>query len=173
MKIITALLVFQLFSAILFAQVMPVIKVETTENKTVSIPADLSGKYSLLCFAASQKAEADLESWLDPVYQKYIAKTGLMDDMFDVNTFFIPVLTGTNISFAASIKKKFRDNTQEDLRSHLLFCTENGKEVLAELNMKESSVPYFLLLDKNGNIIYRTSGKYTEDKFDSIDALIE
>ena len=66
-----------------------------------------------------------------------------MDDLYDVNIFFIPVLTGTNFSFAASIKKKFKENTQEDLQPHVLFCTEKGKDILNDLQMQKSDVPYF------------------------------
>lgn len=142
-------------------------------DKPVTLPDDLKGKFSLLCFASSQKAQPDLESWLDPIYQKFIAKSGLMDDMYDVNVYFIPVLTGTNLGFATSMKNKFKANTQEDLREHVIFCKEDGKDILASLNMQKTDVPYFLLLDKNANVIYRTEGKFTSEKFDTIDDLIE
>ena len=173
MKVKLLILLLILTATITFSQTMPVISGETISNKKVNIPGDLKGKYSLLCFASSQKAQADLESWLEPVYLKFIAKTGLMDDMYDINIFFIPVLTGTNISFATSMKNKFKENTQEDMQSHVLLCRENGKDVLESLNMQKSDVPYFLLLDKETKIIYRTSGPYTEEKFDAIDELIE
>jgi hypothetical protein len=172
MKLIIALVYF-IMPVLLNAQTLPVIKTESLTKKAVTLPDDLKGKYSLLCFASSTKAQGDLESWLDPVYQKYIAKTGLMDDMYDVNVYFIPVLTGTNFSFAESMKKKFYENSQEDLRPHVLFCNEEGKSIIASLNMGKTEVPYFFLLNKDGKIIYRTTGKYTEEKFDAIDDLIE
>jgi hypothetical protein len=173
MKLILKLILFIFISSTAFAQSLPEMKVETADKKSVNIPGDLKGKYSLICFACSQKAEPDLVSWLDPVYQKFIAKTGLMDDMYDVNVYFIPVLTGTNVSFAGSMKKKFRETAQEDLQSHVLFCTENGKDVIRAANMDDSSVPYFFLLDKEAKIIYKTQGKFTDDKFDKIDELIQ
>jgi hypothetical protein len=152
---------------------LPPIQAETADNKTVSLPADLQGKYSLLAFASSMKAQDELETWLDPVYQKFIAKTGLMDDMYDVHVFFIPILTGTNVSFATSMKKKFRESAQADLQNHVLFCREDGKDILDLLKMHDRNVPYFILLDKEGNIIYRTSGRFSDEKFDAIDDLIE
>jgi hypothetical protein len=155
------------------AQTLPEMTGSDIENKQVNLPEHLKGKYSLLGFATSLKAQADLETWLDPIYQKFIAKTGLMDDMYDVNIYFIPILTGTNISFATSMKKKFREQVQEDLKSHLLMCTENGKELIEKLNMQNRDQPYFFLLNKEGKILYRTSGAFTEAKFDSIDDLIE
>jgi hypothetical protein len=173
MKITFLSVLLFLFLNTIYGQSLPEISGETVDNKTIKIPGELKGKFSLLCFASSQKAEADLESWLDPVYQKFIAKTGLMDDMYDVNVYFIPVLTGTNVSFAASMKKKFKENSQADLHSHVLFCKENGKEILAALDMQKSEVPHFFLLDKDAKVVYRTSGRFTEDKFDKIDELIE
>jgi hypothetical protein len=155
------------------AQEMPEIDGETVDNASVKIPSDLRGKYSLLCFASSMKAQSDLESWLDPVYQKFIAKTGLMDDLYDVNVFFIPVLTGTNITFAATMRKKFRENAQEDLKPHVLFCNNQGSKILSALNIEKSEAPHLYLLDKEGRVLYKTSGKYTEEKFDQIDDLIE
>ena len=158
---------------LLFAQSIPEINGMTAENRPIKIPQDIKGKYSLLCFAASQKAQADLESWLDPIYQKFIAKTGLMDDTYDLNLFFIPIVTTSNSAFANSMKKKLKENTQVDLLPNILFCQGNEEEILKQLKMFKSDMPHFILLDKNANIIYRTSGKYTEEKFDAIDELIE
>ena len=156
-----------------WAQEVPVISGETINNIKINLPADLIGKYSLLCFASSSKAETDLQSWLDPVYQKFIAKTGIMDDMYDVNVFFIPVLTGTNFTFAGSMKKKFKENTQEDLQSHVIFCNEEGKNILAALQMEKSETSHIFLLNKECKVVYRTTGRYTEEKFDLIDDLLE
>jgi hypothetical protein len=155
------------------AQSIPAISGETIDNKSIHFPEDLKGKFSLLCFATSQKAQTDLETWMDPVYQKFIAKTGLMDDMYDVNVYFIPVLTGANRSFASTMKKKFKETAQDDLKSHVLFYNADGENILSALKMQKSDEPYFFLLDKDANIIYRTKGKYTEEKFDKIDDLIE
>lgn len=161
------------FPIILLAQTIPDINGMTAENKQIKIPQDLKGKYSLLCFASSLKAQADLESWLDPIYQKFIAKTGLMDDAYDLNLFFIPIATTSNAAFANSMKKKLKENTQADLLPNILFCQGNEEEILKQLNILKSDKPHFILLDKNAKIIYRTSGKYTEEKFDAIDELIE
>lgn len=171
-KSIILVLIFS-FPIILFAQTIPEIDGVTADNKKIKIPQDIKGKYSLLCFASSQKAQADLESWLDPIYQKFIAKTGLMDDAYDLNLFFIPIVTTSNAAFANSMKKKLKENTQSDLLPNILFCQGNEEEILKPLKMLNSDIPHFILLDKNAKIIYRTSGKYTEEKFDAIDELIE
>lgn len=163
-----------LFNAgLLFAQTVPSFTGETLENKTVTVPADTKGKYTLLCFASSMKAQEALEGWLDPVYNKFIAKTGLMDDFYDLNVFFIPVFKGSNASMQGTVKKKFNETAQADIKGHVLFCNSDLGEVSAALHLQNDDTPYFFLLDTMGNVVYRTSGAFTEQKFDALDDKIE
>ncbi len=173
MKYILVAIFISIFSFESKAQVIENIAGETIDHKRITIPEDVKGKYTLLCFASSTKAQKDLESWLDPVYQKFIAKTGIMDDMFDVNVFFIPLVKGSNQMFAENMKRKFRETAQSDLRPHVLFSESNTEQLISSLKMSSGEIPYLFLLDKDAKIIYRTNGGYTEDKFDKIDELIE
>lgn len=162
-----------LMAAFTKGQTVPSFTGTTAGNKQIDIPSASMGKYALLCFASSRKAQADLETWLDPVYNRYIAKTGFMDDMFDVDVFFIPVFGGGEGALQATVKRKFRETAQADLWPHLVFADGNMKEVLSTLKMSDESVPHFVFLNKDGKIVYRTSGAYTEEKFDAIDDLVE
>ena len=103
MRSISILLLAIAFSLQAKSQVIEKISGKTIDQQHVTLPEDVKGKYTLLCFASSTKAQKDLESWLDPVYQKFIAKTGLMDDMYDVNVFFIPLVRGGNEIFAENM----------------------------------------------------------------------
>lgn len=156
-----------------FAQKVPAFSGETLENKTINIPADTKGKYTFLCFATGMKAQKELETWLDPVYNKFVAKTGLMDDFYDVNVFFIPVFKGSNASYRETARKKFNETAQADIRSHVLFCRDELTDVLSTLNVQNDNTPYFFLLDSEGEVIYRTTGAFTEKKFEEIDDMIE
>jgi len=155
------------------AQVIPSFSGETLENKQVTIPSDTKGRYAFLCFASSMKAQKDLESWMDPVYNKFIAKTGVMDAFFDVQVYFIPVFQGSNASMKETVRKKFGETAQEDVRGNVLFCNGDLSEVMTALHIQNDNVPYFFLLDAEGKIIYRTSGAFSEKKFDEIDEMIE
>ena len=70
------------------------------------------------------------------------------------------------------MKNKFKESAQADLRPHVLFCDKDGKTVLEKLNMNNKEIPYLFLLNKEGQIVYRTSGAFTDEKFDAIDELI-
>lgn len=155
------------------AQTIPTFNGATAENKNVNIPSELMGKYTVLCFASSGKSQADLETWLEPIYNHYIAKTGIMDAAYDVNIYFIPVFKGAGAAMKSSLKQKFRENAQQDLWPHILFCESDLSDVEKQLGMSNDRVPYFFVLDKSGSIVYRTSGAYTEEKFDAMDEKIE
>ena len=173
MKFKAAFIFAILISGIGKAQTIPTFSGETLENKQVTIPGDTKGKYAFLCFASSMKAQKDLESWMDPVYNKFIAKTGVMDAFFDVQVFFIPVFSGSNASMQETVKKKFGETAQDDVRGNVLFCKGDLTEVTTALHIQNENSPYFFLLDPEGKIIYRTSGTFSEKKFDEIDEMIE
>jgi hypothetical protein len=173
MKTTVAVLLALILSGNLYSQTIPSFSGETLENKTVSIPQDIKGKYTFICFASSMKAQKELETWLDPVYNKFVAKTGLMDEFYDVNVFFIPVFKGSHANMQETVRKKFKETAQEDIRGHVLFCKSDLADVSAALNLDDDNTPYFFLLDKEASIIYRATGPFSEKKFDAIDDLIE
>jgi len=96
-----------------------------------------------------------------------------MDDAFDVNVLFIPIFKGANVAMAETMKRKFRSFSQQDLWEHVLFCKNEMKEVSSALKLNDDDIPYFFLLNKNGEIIYRTSGNFSDAKFDALDEKIE
>ncbi len=173
MKKILVMFSVLMYSFTVYGQTIPSFSGTTAEDKTVRIPEVSKGKYVLICFASSKKAQADLESWLNPVYNRYIAKTGFMDDMFDVDVFFVPIFGGAEGAMQETIKRRFIETAQKDVWPHLVFAEKGLKETLLPLKMENESVPYFYFLDKSGKIVYRTSGAFSEEKFDAIDDLVE
>ncbi|HEX6225682.1 MAG TPA: hypothetical protein VFZ52_14795, partial [Chryseolinea sp.] len=99
MKKFSLLIVLTLLSLTAMCQVtgkiFPAMEVETVEDKKVNLPQDAKGKYTLLGLAYSKKSEDELNSWFQPVFEKYIQKTkGILAGFtYDVNVYFIPMFT--------------------------------------------------------------------------------
>src|SRR5690348_7919870 len=76
----------------------PLMEAETVEDKKVKLPGDVGGKYTLIGMAYSKKSEDELNSWFQPVFEKFIQKsTGLLSSFtYDVNVYFVPMFTGIN-----------------------------------------------------------------------------
>ena len=96
-------------------QQFPALKGETMNDKTLTIPADTKGKFTIVCMAYSEDAEKELHTWFEPAYDKFIAKSGMMDDAFDVNLFFVPMFTGAKAAAAGAAKKKIVAETDATL----------------------------------------------------------
>jgi hypothetical protein len=151
----------------------PDLKAETLENKIVNIPADTKGKSTIICLAYSDEAEKDLKTWHEPMYDKFIAKTELMSDVYDLNLYFVPMFTGTKEAAAAGAKKQMKETVQADIQPHIIVYKGAIDIYKEKLKMDDKKKPYIFVLDKDGKIIYSTSGAYTEDKMDAIEDKIE
>jgi hypothetical protein len=175
LPILFLLLTSQLLSAQVIGKMFPDMEAETVEDKKINLPTDTKGKYTLLGLAYSKKSEDELNSWFNPVYNKFIRKTtGLLAGMgYDVNVYFVPMFTGVNAAATGTAKKKAIKNVDPQLLPYILFYKGELKTYKQELDFEKKDIPYFFVLDKEGKIVYATSGKYTDDKLDDLEDSIE
>lgn len=142
---------------------------ETLDDKAVQLPRDTKGKITLIGMAYSKDAEKELETWLNPVYNKFIAKTGMFDGDYDVNLYFIPMFTGVNQVTAGTTKKKVKEETDKQFHPYVLFYKGDLKKYREQLDFEKSNKPYFFVLDKEGKIIATTSGAYSDEKMEELE----
>ena len=165
------------FSAVaqVTGKMFPAMEVETVEDKKVNLPQDAKGKYTLLGLAYSKKSEDELNSWFQPVFEKYIQKTkGLLSGFtYDVNVYFIPMFTGVNAAATGTAKRKALKNIDPQLLPYVLFYKGELKSYKEALEFDKKDVPYFFVLDPTGKIVHTTIGKYTVDKMDEIEGVLE
>lgn len=151
----------------------PDLKGETLADKVINIPNDTKGKSTIICLAYSEDAEKDLQTWYEPMYDKFIGKTELMSDAYDINLYFVPMFTGVVQGTAGNAKKRMKAEVQEDIQPHIIVYKGELDAYKSTLKMEDKKKPYIFVLDKTGKIIYATSGAYTEDKIDDIEDLLE
>ncbi len=167
------------FSTSLSAQVIgtvfPAMEAETVDDVKVILPDHVKGKYTLVGLAYSKKSEDELNGWFQPVFTKFIQKNkGLFESFgYDVNVYFIPMFTGINAAATGTAKKKAIKNVDPQLLPYLLFYKGELKTYKEALDFEKKDIPYFFVLDKEGKIIYATSGKYTVKKLDEVEEVLE
>lgn len=175
--IFTFLLAFNI--NILYAQVgdtFPDLDGTTLTDKDIKLPVDTKGKFTLIGMAYSKKSEDDLKTWFNPVYNTFIHKSSssLFGDIgYDINVFFIPMFTGVKRAAASTAEKKMKQKTDPKLLPHILFYKGDLKTYKDALDFEKKDVPYFFVLDKEGKIIYATSGAYSKKKIEEVEALVE
>jgi ATP10 protein len=179
MKKVALLFLMIIFSFAADAQVIgkmfPDMEAETVEDKKVKLPQEAKGKYTLLGLAYSKKSEDELNSWFQPVFEKFIQKTnGLMAGFaYDVNVYFVPMFTGVNAAATGTAKRKALKNIDPQLLPYVLFYKGELKPYKEALDFEKKDIPYFFVLDAEGKIIFATSGKYTDAKMDQVENVME
>lgn len=147
-------------------------------KKSVSLPA--RGEVSLVALAYSPKSEEYLKSWRKPLFDLFIKAPGT--DLFefepyDANLKFVVLLTGAKKMATGKVKSKMEENVEEKWKEHIVIVKGknlNDYEVLDLGRKKDERVkPYFFLMDKNGKIVYATSGAYTRSKQQEIEQKLQ
>jgi hypothetical protein len=156
-------------------KMFPAMEAESVEDKKVKLPDDVKGKYTLLGLAYSKKSEDELNSWFQPVFEKFIQKTnGLMSGFgYDVNVYFVPMFTGVNAAATGTAKRKALKNIDPQLLPYILFYRGELKPYKEALDFEKKDIPYFFVLDETGKIVYATSGKFSTAKLDKVEEVIE
>lgn len=174
LRLLACMGLFYLGSTAAMAQVgktFPELIGETLNDKKITIPTQTKGKYTIICMAYSSDSENDLKTWLNPAYNKFIAKTEMFS--YDVNLYFVPMFTGVNVAGANKAKKEILKDTDKELHPYVLFYTGGIDTYKKELGMEKKDLPYIFVLDKEGKIVYSTSGYYTEAKMDALEEVLE
>lgn len=156
-------------------KVFPEMVAETVDDKKVTLPKDVSGKFTLIGLAYSKKSEGDLQTWFEPIFGKFVQKAeGLLAGMgYDVNVYFVPMFTGINAAAEGTAKRKAMKNLDPQLFPYILFYKGELKKYKEELDFEKRDIPYFFVLNKEGKIVYATSGAFSNDKMDAIEEVIE
>jgi hypothetical protein len=179
MKPIFLVSIFTILSLLSNAQIgkpFPKMQVHKLDEKAVVLPDETKGKYTLLGLAYSKEAEKDLVTWYQPVYETFIFKDkgGAFEvESYDVNLYFIPMFTGINQAAHSKVLNEMKENVDKTLWSYILLYKGELKLYKDELAMADKNLPYFYILNKNGEVVYKTSGKYSDEKMAEIEKLLE
>ena len=179
MKKIFVVALLSLFSLELAAQVgknFPSIEGETINKQELSIPEETMGKYTLVGMAFSKKSDDELKSWFNPVYTRFLQDAGnaglFADFAYDVNVYFVPMFSGLKRAAAGPAKRKVLKKVDQALHPHIMFYVGEINSYRDALGLEERDQPYFFVLDKNGKIVYATSGEYSKKKMEEVEAII-
>lgn len=143
-------------------------------GQSFTLPDSVKGKFTIIGIAFSPKAEESLLSWYEPAYQTFIQKkkTIFTSEVYDVNTYFVAVVTGSNKISGEAIVKKIKDNTQKELQAYVLTYVGEFASYKTMLNITEKDEPYFFVLDERGTITHVTKGKYTAAKLAEVEQAV-
>lgn len=168
-----AILSFATFVSAQTGDPFPEIDLLDLNDEPVSIPEDIKGKFSLIGVAFSEDAQEDLYSWSQPVFSEFMDDNNLSSLVYDPHVHLILMFTGANQIAYNTAKGKIKDGTDENLADNIVLYKGAMDNYRKTLKMKDRKKPYFFVLDKQGKIIYVTSGRYTAKALKEVGNLIE
>lgn len=151
----------------------PEISVTDLNEKSLTIPDDTKGKFSLIGVAFSEDAQDDLYTWSQPVFSEFMDDNNLSSLVYDPNVHLVLMFTGANQVAYNSARKQIVAGTDESLKDNIVLYKGAMDNYRKTLKMKDRKKPYFFVLDKKGKIIYATSGRYSRKVLEEVGNLIE
>ncbi len=140
---------------------------------SVNMPEDALGKKTLIGFAFSPKAQEDLESWAQPVYDEFIDKESLAAMVYDANVYLVIVFNKINSSVRKKAIKEMKENILPEFYGNIILSDVLAKEIKKELEIKNNDVPAIYTLDENGKITSTSSGRYSSKKLENLSNYLE
>ena len=145
----------------------------TLDGAAITMPIANSQKFTVVGICFKRSAEEDLKTWIQPMYDVFVAKpkgTDYFDvaNYYDCHYYFIPLISGFK-----KAANDFKESTQPELWKNIIDCDTDIKLLKGVLKPSDDSLPYFYVIDTTGKIVEVVSGKYTEAKMDKIQEAID
>lgn len=155
------------------SEMFPEISGELLTGETFTLPSKADCQAFFVGMAYSKKAEADLETWFQPTFDKFILKKGLFDGTYHVQPIFIPMFVGFNKAAEKSISKGLAEQTPVEFKTNVMVYRGPLEPYKSELHMSEKELPYLFLVTPEGKILYATEGSFTEKKMEIIADILD
>ena len=141
------------------------------DNRQLTFPQGAT-QNTVVVITFSDKAAEELKTWVDPLYQKFIAKSALLDALFSAD---IKLLSFVSISQLALIKTNtaaIRKEVPLPLHNSVLYTTASADNIKSQISFKNEKTVYVLVLSPDGKILKQLSGSFTEDKMEAIEDVL-
>jgi hypothetical protein len=135
-------------------------------RQKVTLPDDLQGELNILLVAFYQSHQAFVDTWTP-------ATSRLEESYPGVCFYEIPVIQKMNILYQTFINEGMRagiPNPQTRQKTITLYL--NKKDFLRAVGIPDDSNIWLLVIDRQGNIIWRAEGVYTPEKEEALENVI-
>lgn len=151
----------------------PTLEGDLLTGERISFPVKADLQAYLVGMAYSKAAEVDLETWFQPSFDKFILKKGLFDGTYQVKPLFIPMFTGFNRAAERTVSKDLEEQIPDEFKANVLIYRGPLEPYKTSLQLVNKNQPYILLVTPDGDILYQTSGAFSEKKMERIADLLD
>ena len=143
----------------------PAVSAATLEGKKTTVPDDAAGKVTLVCVAFLRETQSQLDSWLNPFYEKFGSRA-------DVMFYEVPMISGGYKFMKPIIDGGMRGGLPEFKHKHVVTMYGDVQSYQQALNIDPRNGHAFLL-DRAGSIRWQEEGFSNEETRGSLFAAAE
>ena len=140
-------------------------------DKQVVLPTDVQNKRTVIALMFSTKADKYMQNWAHPLYNSLMADGagGMMSgNMYNANLCFVGAVKGLAKLALPEMIKKSKTQVDKKFHGNFMYTDTDLDALMKALNITDKSLPHFFVIEKDGSIIYQTSGTYSDDKLNDI-----
>lgn len=165
---LTSVLIGLLVSMSCYAQVFPPVNCSNLNGQTVNLPTSKE-KYAVLLVTFGKKGNEAAKTWVDPLVQKFIRKSGLLDAFFTADVYALSIVNSAEWAMIRSQDQKIKADIPSELISNLVYSQTNPQPILDVLGEKAKNTATVLLIQSDGKIIRIVSGDYSDKKLEELE----
>lgn len=133
----------------------------------LTVPDDLIGEYNIVVLAFTQYQQYDVDSW--------IPHLGKIEEKYpNIRYYEFPTVRRGNLLFRNWLDQVMRWGIPDKfVRSRTITLYTDVEKLLDHIHLTSTRTIYTLILNKQGEIIWQTEGKYNEGKFSELEKFLE
>jgi hypothetical protein len=136
----------------------PAITADSLSKQTLHLPGDFGGGESVVLVAFERDQQKDVDTWAAGL-------TGIAKERNSFHFFEIPVLPWRDVFYRWWLNTAMRSGTPDDAaRKRTVPLYLDKAKFKAALDISNEKAISVLLLDRGGDVVWRTSGDWTDEK---------
>jgi hypothetical protein len=143
----------------------PPVTAANLDKRPMKLPQDFAGKRNLVLIAFQRQQQKDVDTWLREIKQFEAVDSAL-------RYYELPTMAGVNALTRWLIDNGMRSGIHGREREHIITLYLDKTPFRAALGLPDESRIYVLLLDSQGNVVWRTEGIFDETKANSLKGIL-
>lgn len=153
-----------------YAQQLPKLKCRTLNGLESNFPTFNSDELKVVLLTLDSKSQRAAETWVDPLVQKFIRRSGMMDMMFDAKLYSLSCLSNTEYLKLNATDKSLIKDFPEELKDVSYFSKDSSQELKNTIGGK-SSVKV-IIVGENNKLLGFVEGEFSQDKMEELEEMI-
>lgn len=140
------------------------------DGTEITFPFKDQQKPYVLVLSFGQESQKELSTWADPMVQKFIRKSGLLDAMLDAQLINLQVLSERDLMQLKLAGDRVEQEVPEELKPSLYYVKSSDNPLKTTTSGK--SKVYVVVCDASGKISGFVGGSFSEGKMEKIEQWI-